>query len=155
MMRLPLSLLLVIISSLAYAEDSLFSSMYVSSQGMQAQSERLKVIAQNIANANTTGKTAGSDPYRRKVILLQNEYDEKFRADILQVSKIALDRSDYLYKFEPNHPAADNNGYVKYPNVDINMEIIDAKEAQRSYEANLSAFEIAKSNQLKLLEALK
>jgi flagellar basal-body rod protein FlgC len=146
---------MILASASAKAEDSLFSSMYVSSQGMQAHSERLKVIAQNIANANTTGKTPGSAPYRRKVILMKNEYDEKFRADVLQVNKIALDRSDYLYRFEPNHPAADDNGYVKYPNVDINLEMIDAKEAQRSYEANLSAFEIAKSNQLKLLEALK
>lgn len=152
--RLILSIFLLLPLT-SNAEDSLFSSMRVSSQGMQIQNERLKVIAQNIANANVTAKTPDAKPYTRKILIIKDQYDEMLRADLTIVDEIVLDKTDYLYKLEPNHPAADNHGYVRYPNVDINLEMIDAKEAQRSYEANLSAFEIAKTNQSKLLEALR
>lgn len=139
----------------ALAIDDLTASQRVSSQGMRAQNERLKIIAQNISNANSTGKSPIDEPYRRKVPVFQNHYDPRLKADVVRVDKIVRDKSDFQLRYEPHHPAANESGYVRYPNVQIPLETVDAKEAQRTYEANLSALEIAKSNQVRLIEALK
>jgi flagellar basal-body rod protein FlgC len=135
--------------------DDLTASMRASAAGMRIQNERLKIIAQNIANSNTTGQTPGADPYRRKTIFVKNGYDDKQKADVVQVDRIRTDKSDFALRYEPNHPAADEQGYVKYPNVDTTIENIDAKEAQRTFEANLNALQIAKDNQHKLLKLLE
>ncbi|MDF3048213.1 MAG: flagellar basal body rod flgC [Candidatus Midichloriaceae bacterium] len=148
-------LMLVLVSHIAFAGDDLSASSRISARGLQLQSERLKIIAQNIANADTPGRTANEAPYSRKVIVVNTKYNEELNAHLTEVSKISSDRSKYKLKYEPHHPAADQNGYVKYPNVDHVLEMADAKEAQRSYEANLSALEIARANKSKILEALK
>ena len=137
------------------ASDSLVASSRISAAGMQAQNNRLKVIAQNLANIDVTGRGPDEDPYRRKIIFFKNEFDEKKGAEVVKVDGVYQDQSDFIKKYEPSHPAADSNGYVSYPNVNMAIETIDAKEAQRSFEANLSALEIAKSNQSKILELMK
>ncbi len=153
MMRLLLILMLYV--GTANASDNLRSSQKISQAGMQAQSERMKVVAQNIANANSTADSPDKNPYTRKILNVKNSTDNPDFIPLLKVDNITSDASAYNLKYEPGHPAADSDGYVKYPNVDINLEMIDAKEAQVTFEANLSAYEIAKSNQQKLLEALK
>jgi flagellar basal-body rod protein FlgC len=148
-------ILLTLSNGIAFAGDDLSASSRISAKGLQLQSERLKVIAQNIANADTPGRTANEAPYSRKVIQVTTKYNEELNAQVTEVDKIASDHSRYKLKYEPHHPSADENGYVKYPNVDHVLEMADAKEAQRSYEANLSALEIARANKSKILEALK
>lgn len=137
------------------AADSLEASIKISSSGMRAQSQRLKVISQNVANSNFTGKTNNENPYRRKIIFFKNVYDQKLDAKILKVNSIQEDRSEFKLKYEPNHPAADNRGMVKYPNVNIIIETVDSKEAQRTFDANVNSLEIAKSNQNKILELMR
>jgi len=137
------------------AADSLEASIKISSSGMQAQSQRLKVISQNIANSNVTGKTPNENPYRRKIIFFKNVYDQKLDTKILKVNSIQEDQSEFTLKYEPNHPAADNRGMVKYPNVNIIIETVDSKEAQRTFDANVNSLEIAKSNQNKILELMR
>lgn len=137
------------------AADSLEASIRISSSGMQAQSQRLKVISQNIANSNVTGKTPNENPYRRKIIFFKNVYDPKLDTKILKVNSVQEDQSEFTLKYEPNHPAADNRGMVKYPNVNIIIETVDSKEAQRTFDANVNSLEIAKSNQNKILELMR
>lgn len=154
-MRFFLTLLFILCASNALAIDSLTASQRILAEGMQVQSQRLKVISENIANSNTTGLTPEDSPYRRKVIVLSNEYDPVLQSDVVKVKTVEKDKTPFLQKFDPSHPAANKAGYVRYPNVNIALENIDAKEAQRTFEANLTAMEISKSNQLRLLEAMK
>jgi len=147
------------LNNISFAEekntaDSLEASIKISSSGMQAQSQRLKVISQNIANSNVTGKTPNENPYRRKIIFFKNVYDPKIDTKILKVNSIQEDQSEFTLKYEPNHPAADNRGMVKYPNVNIIIETVDSKEAQRTFDANVNSLEIAKSNQNKINEII-
>jgi flagellar basal-body rod protein FlgC len=137
------------------AADSVSGSIQASVHGMRVQSERLKVISQNIANSDVTGAAPGSDPYQRKQTIFKNGYDQSLKTDVVAVDKIIPDKSDFIKKYEPSHPAADKDGYVKYPNVNVVVETVDAKEAQRSFEANLSAYEIAKANQAKIIELMR
>lgn len=138
-----------------YENDALKESIKISAAGMQAQSQRLKVVSQNIANSNVTGKTPNEDPYRRKVIFFKNVYDQKLKTKILKVDSIRNDHSDFTLKYEPNHPAANAKGMVKYPNVNIIIETVDSKEAQRTFDANVNSLEIAKNNQTKILELMR
>ncbi len=154
-MRKFFFIFILFLSTNAFAIDSLTASQRVSSQGMRVQNERLKIISQNIANANSTGKSPTDQPYRRKMPVFKTEYDQTLKADVVKLDKIARDKSDFQLRYEPQHPAADESGYVRYPNIQIPLETVDAKEAQRTYEANMSALEMARSNQVRLIEALK
>jgi flagellar basal-body rod protein FlgC len=136
--------------------DSLRASIEISVAGMEAQLERIKIVSQNIANINTTGSSPGSDPYRRKVIIFKNQYDPKINAEKLVVDKIEQDKSNFIEIYQPEHPAADPiTGKVKLPNVDSLIETMDAKETQRSLEANVQLIEIVKNEQKKIMELLK
>ncbi|CAG7592689.1 MAG: flagellar basal body rod protein FlgC [Candidatus Midichloria sp.] len=146
----------LIFASLAAAtEDPLVSASRIAVSGMQSQSERLKVVAQNIANAEVTGKNPLEDPYRRKIIFFTNDYDEKADTILLKIDSIREDQSEFEMRYLPEHPAADSYGFVKYPNVNKIIEMADAKEAQSSFEANAASLEITKSNQLKILELMR
>ena len=136
-------------------EDPLTSASRIAVAGMQSQSERLKVVAQNIANAEVTGKTPEEDPYRRKIIFFKNVYDEKAATVLVKVNSIEEDQSEFEIRYMPEHPAADKDGIVKYPNVNKIIEMADAKEAQSSFEANAASLEITKSNQVKILELMR
>ncbi|MFD2262368.1 flagellar basal body rod protein FlgC [Lacibacterium aquatile] len=120
-------------------------TMMVSGAGMRAQGQRLKVIAENIANSDSTSQTPGGEPYRRKVVTFKNQLDRQMGADMVRVNKINTDNSDFQLKYDPTHPAANAEGYVMRPNVNSIIEVADMREAQRAYEANLNMIEVTKS----------
>jgi flagellar basal-body rod protein FlgC len=124
--------------------DDFNASMFIAGSGMRAQGMRLRVISENIANADSTASTPGGDPYRRKVITFRNKMDEALGADVVQVKQIGEDNSDFDLKFDPAHPAANEDGYVLLPNVSTLVESMDMREANRSYQANLRVVETAK-----------
>jgi flagellar basal-body rod protein FlgC len=113
-------------------------SMAIAASGLKAQSGRMRVISENIANSDSTAQRAGADPYRRKIPTFSSEMDRTLDAKVVGLGRIRQDPSDFRTKYEPGHPAADTNGYVKYPNVNSLVEMTDMREAQRSYEANLN-----------------
>lgn len=124
----------------------LMDTMHISAAGMRAQSERLKIVSQNIANADAVGTTDGRDqPYRRKTISFKNQLDRATGADMVKVNKVDVDRSDFDKRYDPSHPYADAQGYVMYPNVNPIMEMMDMREARRGYEANLNVIESSKA----------
>jgi flagellar basal-body rod protein FlgC len=123
----------------------LINSIKISASGMRAQGTRLRVVAENIANAESVGDKVGMDPYRRKTISFANVLNRDLNADMVKVAKIGRDRSDFIIAYEPNHPLADNEGYIRKPNVNTLIEMSDMREAERSYEANLSVIESSKS----------
>lgn len=121
--------------------DTMFSALAVSTAGMRAQSERVRVISQNIANSDTAGERPGEDPYRRQVITFKSQLDKNLGAEVVRVKNVTEDqKSDFRIKYMPGHPAADENGYVKMPNVNSLVETMDMREATRSYEANMGMF---------------
>jgi flagellar basal-body rod protein FlgC len=113
-------------------------SMQIAASGLRAQTGRMQVISENIANADSTAQRPGGDPYRRKIPTFRSEVDRALEANTVTMGKIRSDPTDFRTKYEPGHPAADQNGYVKYPNVNSVIELNDMREAQRSYEANLN-----------------
>lgn len=135
-------------SNLSISADIAFS-------GMKAQSERLRIISENMANAESVGIRPGEDPYRRQVVTFQNYVDEETGAEMVKVDKIVKDQSQFVKKYEPNHPAADAQGYVTMPNVNPLIEMMDMKEAQRAYEANLTMVQTARGMNSKVLDILK
>jgi flagellar basal-body rod protein FlgC len=118
--------------------NDFISSMVIAASGMHAQNARMTVIAENLANADSAGKTPTDTPYRRKVPTFQALYDSELGATKVAVGKVSYDNSAFQSRFEPGHPAADAKGYVRYPNVDPQIEAMDMREAQRTYEANLN-----------------
>ncbi|MEZ5831433.1 MAG: flagellar basal body rod protein FlgC [Dongiaceae bacterium] len=123
----------------------LMESLKISAAGMKVQGDRLRVVAENLANADSVSEVPGGDPYRRKTISFKNTLDKELGLDTVQVSKVGVDPSDFRMKYEPGNPAADAKGYVKLPNVNSLIEMTDMREAQRSYEANLRAIEVARN----------
>jgi len=130
-------------------------SMAVTASGMRAQSERMKIIAENIANANSTAATPGGDPYRRKIATVKSDFDRELGANLVTAGKPIADNSDFRTRYDPGNPNADAKGYVKMPNVDPLIEALDMREAQRAYEANLNVIETARSMQARTLDLLK
>lgn len=121
------------------------NAMQISASGMRAQGERLKIISENLANSDSLGKTPGSDPYRRKVVSFKSELDRAMGANLVKAQKPQQDRSDFDLKYDPGHPSANADGYVKMPNVKSVIEMADMREAQRTYEANLNVIDSAKA----------
>ena len=112
--------------------------------GMKAQSERLRIISENMANADSIGIRPGEDPYRRQVVTFKDYIDKETGAKMVKVDKVVPDESQFPLKYDPNHPAANAEGYVAMPNVNPLIEMMDLKEAQRSYDANLSMMQTAR-----------
>jgi len=129
-------------------------SMAVAASGMRAQTERMKTISENIANANSTSPIKGADPYRRKVATITPDFDRELDATKVKAGKPLLDKSDFRSQYDPGNPNADKQGYVKLPNVDSLVEIMDMREAQRSYEADLSVMESTKQMLAKTVDLL-
>jgi flagellar basal-body rod protein FlgC len=130
-------------------------SMSISTSGLRAQAGRMRVISENIANADSTAKTAGGDPYRRKIPTFSSELDRTLEARVVSLGKIKPDNSDFRVKHEPGNPMADANGNVKYPNVNSLVEMTDMREAQRSYEANLNIISATRRMIQRTLDILK
>jgi flagellar basal-body rod protein FlgC len=133
----------------------LSDTLAIASSGMKAQGDRLRVVAENIANADSTGKTPDEQPYRRKVVIFQNMLDKNLGIDTVKVSARKNDMSDFQKKYDPTHPAADEKGYVLYPNVNTIVEMMDMREARRGYEANLNVIEVSKSMLSRTLDLLR
>jgi flagellar basal-body rod protein FlgC len=113
-------------------------SIAIAASGLRAQAGRMRVLSENIANADSTATRAGGDPYRRKIPTFRSEVDRALDAKVVTLGRVRPDQSEFRNKYEPGHPAADANGYVKHPNVNSTVEMTDMREAQRSYEANLN-----------------
>jgi len=111
--------------------------MKIAGSGMEAQSTRLRIVSENIANARTSGDTPGADPYRRKTVTFGSELDKASGTQVVSVKKLGVDRSNFVDEYDPGNPAADEKGMVKMPNVNILIEMADMREANRTYEANL------------------
>lgn len=133
----------------------LVKAMELAAKGMKAQGVRMRVISENMANADTTGKTPGSDPYQRQVVTFKNELARSEGLRFVEVDKIVRDDSDFTLKYDPNHPAADEKGYVKMPNVNSLIEMMDMREAQRSYEANLGVIDMARAMLMRTIDLIR
>jgi flagellar basal-body rod protein FlgC len=120
-------------------------SLKISASALRAQSVRLRTIAENLANANTTAKDSSGDPYRRKVVTFRNVLDQSIGAHVVQVGHIALDGTPFETRYNPGNPAADASGYVKMPNVNSLVELGDMREAQQSYQASVDVITVAKN----------
>ncbi|MGE3769711.1 MAG: flagellar basal body rod protein FlgC [Bdellovibrionales bacterium] len=126
-------------------ELDLNSLISISSYGMRAQAGRMRTLAENIANSSTTGTSPGADPYRRKIPVFQQMVNKELGVKVVESGRPIDDMKDFPVKYDPSHPAADAKGYVKMPNVVPLMETIDMREAQRSYEANLTVIEATRA----------
>ncbi len=131
------------------------TSIGVSASGLQAQSLRMRVIAENLANADSVAKTPGGTPYRRRVATFQAQVDKSTGATMVKVDSIVGDKTDFNRIYQPGNPAADATGYVQEPNVNSLIETADMKAAQRSYEANLNAIESARTLTMRTLDLIK
>jgi flagellar basal-body rod protein FlgC len=133
----------------------LVKSLKISAAGLRAQTMRMRVSAENMANADTVAENPNTDPYRRKTISFKSVLDKTIDAKTVAVSQVGVDNSDFEMRYDPGHPAADANGYVKMPNVKTMIEMMDIREAQRSYEANLGAIEAAKNMLSRAIDLLR
>lgn len=131
------------------------NALRISAAGMQVQAMRLRVVAENLANQDSTGQSAGADPYRRKTVSFGNRLDRTMGAEFVEVRRIGTAPGEFPQVHDPSHPAADARGYVKQPNVDSLVEMMDMREAQRSYSANLSVLETTRGMLTRTIEALR
>ena len=135
--------------------DPLQASSRLASAGLEAQSMRLRIVSENIANAQSTGETQGADPYARKTITFRSELDRASGSASVQVKNIGTDEAPFKVEYDPGNPAADENGYVKLPNVNVLVEMADMREANRSYEANLQMIKQARSMISSMIDLLR
>jgi flagellar basal-body rod protein FlgC len=130
-------------------------SMLIAASGMRAQAERMRVIAENLANANSAASAPGEDPYRRQMPVFKSELDRATGVQAVRVKGVVADASDFREQYMPGHPAADERGYVKMPNVNSLVEMMDMREAQRAYEANLSVIDNTRTMMARTVDLLK
>jgi flagellar basal-body rod protein FlgC len=130
-------------------------TMSIAASGLRAQAGRMRIISENIANADSTPATPGSDPYRRKVPSFTSAFDRALDAQTVNLGKVRTDNSEFRLKYEPGHPAADSNGNVKYPNVNSLVEMTDLREAQRSYQANINVISATRRMIQRTIDILK
>jgi flagellar basal-body rod protein FlgC len=136
--------------------DPLLATLKIAGSGLEAQSTRLRIVSENIANARTTGDTPGADPYRRKTVTFGAELDRVSGAETVEVKKLGVDFTDFTEEYDPGNPAADQRGIVKMPNVNVLIEMADMRESNRTYEANLQTIKQTRdmiSQTLALLKA--
>ncbi|MFD2236367.1 flagellar basal body rod protein FlgC [Aureimonas populi] len=124
--------------------DPISSTLKIAASALEAQSTRLRIVSENVANARSTGQTPGSDPYRRQTVTFAGEMDRLSGASLVHVSNIGTDKAEFRKELDPGNPAADAEGYVKLPNVNMLVEMADMREANRSYEANLQVVKQAR-----------
>jgi flagellar basal-body rod protein FlgC len=131
------------------------TSMAIAASGMRSQSDRMRTIAENIANASSTSQVAGGDPYRRKIATVNATFDRDLNATLVEPGKAQPDMTDFRKQYDPGNPAADKTGYVKMPNVNSLVEIMDMREAQRSYEADMTVMDATKQMQARTIALLR
>ncbi|MDA1098909.1 MAG: flagellar basal body rod protein FlgC [Proteobacteria bacterium] len=130
-------------------------TIQIAAAGLRVQGVRMRVVAENIANASTKPLAPDQDPYRRKIISFKNELDQKLGVYVVAVDNITKDKTEFTKRFEPGHPGADREGYVKIPNVNAMIEMMDMREAQRSYKANIKVIEAVKRMMMRTIDMLK
>jgi flagellar basal-body rod protein FlgC len=133
----------------------LFKTLRISAAGLKAEGERMRVVAENIANADTISDQPGGDPYRRKLITFKNALDRVLGTNLVKTNGIVTDKTDFNRKYDPGNPAADANGFVLTSNVKPLLEMMDLREAQRSYEANLSVVDASRTMLLRTIDVLR
>jgi len=133
----------------------LHKAMIASASGMRAQSVRMRVISENIANQNSVASDPGSDPYRRKIVTFQTELDKVNGVEIVKADGIDFDKKDFGKKYDPGNPAADPSGYIKTSNVNGMIEMMDMRQAQRTYQSNLNALEASRRMATMTLDLLR
>ncbi len=131
------------------------SALRISAAGMNVQGTRLRVVAENLANRDSTGQSPGADPYRRRTVTFANRLDREIGASTVRVSRVGTAQGEFPLRFDPSHPAANAQGYVRTPNVDSLVETMDMREAQRSYSANLGVLEASRAMLTRTIEALR
>ena len=130
-------------------------TLTIAAHGLRAQAGRMRVISENIANADSTPQSPGADPYRRKIPTFRSELDRSLDTQLVELGKVQTDTSAFRMKYEPGHPAADTNGNVKYPNVNPLVEMTDMRDAQRSYEANINVISATRRMIQRTIDILK
>ncbi len=125
--------------------EELFKALAVSASGLRAQSQRMRIIAENMANAKSLPQSPDQEPYRRKILTFSNRLDRAVGVDVVKVNKVQFDQSEFKRRYDPSHPGANGEGYVREPNVIALVEAMDMREAQRTYEANLSMISTARA----------
>lgn len=133
----------------------LMKSLMTSASGMKAQSTRMRIIAENLANADSVAQQPGAQPYQRKIVTFRNELDRSSGTNVVSVDRVTEDQTPFGKRYEPGNPAADQTGYVQTPNVEPVLEIADMQEAQRSYEANVNVIDAARSMMMRTIDLLK
>ena len=135
--------------------DPLQAAMHTAASGLQSQSMRLRIVSENLANMDSAGATPGADPYRRKLVTFEAVLDGANGAELVRVNRVLRDDAPFRLEFRPGHPAADEKGYVKLPNVSMITEAADMREANRSYEANLQVIRQAREMISATIDLLK
>ncbi len=130
-------------------------AMQIATSGMIAQNVRVRVISQNIANADSLATTPGGEPYQRQTVSFKNVMDRASGVEVVEIGQVGVDRSEFGRTFDPGHPAADANGYVLLPNVKPLIEMVDLRQAQRSYEANLRVVDVTRTMVARTIELLR
>ena len=133
----------------------LSKAMLISASGMKVQNARMRIIAENLANQDSVATKPGEDPYRRKSLSFQNVLDSEAGINKVEVKKVLYDQSEFGMRYDPGHPAADDTGYIKTTNVNGLVELMDMKQAQRSYESNLNAMDVSKSIIMRTVDLLR
>jgi flagellar basal-body rod protein FlgC len=133
----------------------LAKTLRISAAGLEAQGTRMRTISENIANADSLASEPGGQPYRRKMVTFKNVLDKQAGADMVKADKVISDKSEFQKRYDPSHPAADGDGYVMTPNVNSLIEVMDLRQAQRSYEANLNVIETSKTMLLRTIDLLR
>jgi flagellar basal-body rod protein FlgC len=131
------------------------TSLQVSAAGMDAQTARIKIVAENLANQNTTGSTPGAEAYRRRTVSFQSSLDRVLGVEKVGVKKVGVDKSEQPLKYDPGNPAADKNGYVKLPNVNSFVELMDMRDAEQAYSANLNVASTTRTMLNRTLDLIK
>lgn len=135
--------------------DDLSKATRIASSGLKAQAKRVRVISENMANADSIAKTPGGEPYRRKLVVFRNQLDRALDAKTIRADRTTRDMTDFGRKYSPGHPGADESGYVMTPNVNPLIEMMDMREAQRSYEANLQVISMSRDLMSKTIDLLR
>ncbi len=133
----------------------LVKSLKISASGMDVQSIRLRVLSENIANADSLPAESGANPYRRKVVSFQNALDRSLGVETVRIRKIGEAKGEFQRRYDPTHPSSDKDGYVMAPNVNALIEMMDFREAQQSYQANLSVLEVSKRMIVNTIDILR
>lgn len=133
----------------------LIKAIKASAAGLRAQGVRIRITAENLANGHSMPSGPGQDPYRRKLLTFKSELDKANGVEVVKVGRVLTDKAEFAKRYDPGHPSADGEGYVKLPNVNALIEMTDLREGQRSYEANLGAIDAAKGMVSRTLEILK